>query len=151
MMNKKICIYGRSATKVESIKDWLKPYTDEMEGVSGWAMPDDKDIYFDNGVSGNKEHREALDIVLERVAEGIYDLVVIPEAYNLARDYDLLYKLTARIVELGAEIFIMSNKGDSKAILMPMGLAMAFGCEAENLHRISRIQKKQISLGYSAE
>lgn len=43
---KRICFYGRSATKVNNVEEY---FTSKMHGVGKLEMPDKTDIYFDNG------------------------------------------------------------------------------------------------------
>lgn len=86
-----VCFYCRISTNKDSQKGSLdnqKSFMEyELERHPNWNIDMEKDVYFDEGLSGTtEEKRDAFNMMIKLAKEGKYDLIVAKEVSRVFRN-----------------------------------------------------------------
>lgn len=112
--NYNVCFYCRISTNKDSQKGSLdnqKSFMEyELERHPNWIIDMEKDIYFDEGLSGTTEKkRDAFNKMVKLAKEGKYDLIVTKEVSRVFRNSRKLLELIHDLKERGIYIWFLGE------------------------------------------
>lgn len=109
-----VCFYCRVSTNKQSQKGSLdnqKSFmTYELERHPNWVIDMEKDVYFDEGLSGTTEKkRDAFNKMVKLAKEGKYDLIVTKEVSRVFRNSRKLLELIDDLKKQGIYIWFLGE------------------------------------------
>ena len=113
---KRVAIYARVSTSDQTCDNQLRDLR-EFAARRGWETVE----FVDQGVSGTREKRPALDAMLSRVKKREFDVVLVWRFDRFARSTKFLVDALALFKSLGVEFASWSENLDTST---PMGEAM---------------------------
>jgi len=146
-MNKKVAIYARVSTDKQTCENQLK----ELRSIAERMQYIVVDEFIDEGISGAKSSRPALDALMKSATQRRFDMVMCWSIDRLGRSLQNLIEILNELQSLKVDLFFMQQGLDTSTSAGRMMFSI-FGALAEferNLirERIIAGQQRAISQG----
>jgi DNA invertase Pin-like site-specific DNA recombinase len=146
-MNKKVAIYARVSTDKQTCENQLK----ELRSIAERMQYIVVDEFIDEGISGAKSSRPALDALMKSATQRRFDMVMCWSIDRLGRSLQNLIEILNELQSLKVDLFFMQQGLDTSTSAGRMMFSI-FGALAEferNLirERVIAGQQRAISQG----
>ncbi len=105
----RVALYARVSTNEQTVA----PQLDALEAYATARGLEVVEVYTDEGISGSKDRRPALDEMMSKAKRRSFDAIAIVKLDRLARSTRHLTQLAAELVEWGVDLIVLDQGVDT--------------------------------------